>query len=93
MQRAVAAYRTESGLVLAAGDAVRGQRHHHFRFAGPAQPNADRLRKLGDPGWQPPAVQIGQTGGVENVTLLQTNIPAHTHAMNASTREGLNNTL
>ena len=43
-----------------------------------------------DPGWQPPAVQIGQTGGVENVTLLQTNIPAHTHAMNASTSPGDN---
>ena len=43
-----------------------------------------------DPGWQPPAVQIGQSGGVENVTLLQTNIPAHTHAVNASTTPGNN---
>lgn len=43
-----------------------------------------------DPGWQPPPVQIGQTGGVENVTLLQNNIPAHTHAVNASTNEGDN---
>ena len=43
-----------------------------------------------DPSWQPPSVQIGQTGGVENVTLLQTNIPAHTHAMNASTGNGDN---
>ncbi|MES2672322.1 MAG: tail fiber protein [Pseudomonadota bacterium] len=43
-----------------------------------------------DPGWQPPAVQMGQTGGAENVTLLQTNLPAHTHAMNASTSPGDN---
>jgi microcystin-dependent protein len=38
-----------------------------------------------DPGWQPPSVQIGQASGVENVTLLSTNLPAHTHAANAST--------
>lgn len=43
-----------------------------------------------DPSWQPPSVQIGQAGGVENVTLLQTNIPAHTHTMNASTTPGDN---
>ena len=43
-----------------------------------------------DPGWQPPSVQIGQAGGIENVTLLQTNIPAHAHAMNASTSPGDN---
>lgn len=43
-----------------------------------------------DPGWQPPSVQIGQTGGVENVTLLSTNLPAHTHAANASTTNGDN---
>jgi microcystin-dependent protein len=43
-----------------------------------------------DPGWQPPAVQIGQAAGVENVTLLSTNLPAHTHAMNASTTAGDN---
>ena len=41
-----------------------------------------------DPSWQPPSVQIGQTGGVENVTLLSTNLPAHTHAANASTDAG-----
>lgn len=43
-----------------------------------------------DPGWQPPAVQIGQVAGVENVTLLPTSIPAHTHAVNASTTAGDN---
>lgn len=41
-----------------------------------------------DPGWQPPAVQIGQTGGVENVTLLSTNLPSHTHSVNAATANG-----
>ena len=43
-----------------------------------------------DPSWQPPAVQIGQVSGTENVTLLSTNIPAHTHAVNASTANGDN---
>ena len=43
-----------------------------------------------DPSWQPPSVQIGQASGVENVTLLSTNMPAHTHAMNASTTAGDN---
>jgi microcystin-dependent protein len=43
-----------------------------------------------DPSWQPPGVQIGQVSGVENVTLLSTNMPAHTHAMNASTTAGDN---
>lgn len=41
-----------------------------------------------DPSWQPPSVQIGQSGGVENVTLLSTNVPAHGHAMNATTANG-----
>jgi microcystin-dependent protein len=41
-----------------------------------------------DPGWQPPAVQIGQAAGVENVTLLSTNLPAHTHTLNANTAPG-----
>jgi microcystin-dependent protein len=43
-----------------------------------------------DPSWQPPSVQIGQAAGVENVTLLNTNLPSHTHAMNASTTAGDN---
>lgn len=43
-----------------------------------------------DPSWQPPSVQIGQSAGVENVTLLSTNLPAHTHAVNASTADGNN---
>ena len=43
-----------------------------------------------DPSWQPPSVQIGQSSGVENVTLLSTNLPAHTHAVNATTTNGNN---
>ena len=43
-----------------------------------------------DPSWQPPSVQIGQSSGVENVTLLSTNLPAHTHSVNASTANGDN---
>jgi microcystin-dependent protein len=43
-----------------------------------------------DPSWQPPAVQIGQAAGVENVTLLSTNVPAHTHSINASATSGDN---
>jgi microcystin-dependent protein len=41
-----------------------------------------------DPGWQPPGVQIGQTGGAENVTLLSTQLPSHTHTLSASTTAG-----
>jgi microcystin-dependent protein len=41
-----------------------------------------------DPGWQPPAVQIGQAAGVENVTLLSTNLPAHGHTLNPTTAAG-----
>ena len=43
-----------------------------------------------DPSWKPPSVQIGQVSGVENVTLLSTNLPSHTHAVNASTTAGDN---
>jgi microcystin-dependent protein len=41
-----------------------------------------------DPSWQPPAVQIGQASGVENVTLLSTNLPSHSHQLNATTSNG-----
>ncbi|KGM53266.1 microcystin-dependent protein [Lysobacter daejeonensis GH1-9] len=41
-----------------------------------------------DPSWQPPAVQIGQAAGAENVTLLASNLPAHGHPVNASTSDG-----
>ncbi|HPT56229.1 MAG TPA: tail fiber protein [Casimicrobium sp.] len=41
-----------------------------------------------DPSWQPPSVQIGQAAGVENVTLLSTNLPAHAHTVNAVTGAG-----
>ena len=38
--------------------------------------------------WQPPSVSIGQAAGVENVTLLAANVPAHTHLVNATTAAG-----
>ena len=41
-----------------------------------------------DPSWQPPSVQIGQSAGIENVTLLSTNLPSHTHSVTASTTAG-----
>ncbi len=41
-----------------------------------------------DPGWQPPSVQIGQAGGVENVTLLSTQLPSHGHTLGGTTVEG-----
>ncbi|WPU55733.1 tail fiber protein [Stenotrophomonas acidaminiphila] len=43
-----------------------------------------------DPSWQPPPVQIGEASGAENVTLLSTNLPTHTHTMNASSANGDN---
>lgn len=43
-----------------------------------------------DPSWQPPALQIGEAAGVENVTLVSSNLPAHTHSVNASTASGDN---
>jgi microcystin-dependent protein len=60
-----------------------------------ALPNLQSRTPIGyassvDPAWQPPGVQIGQSSGVENVTLLSTNLPAHTHSMNASTANGDN---
>ena len=36
------------------------------------------------------SVQIGQSSGAENVTLLSTNLPSHTHSVNASTTAGDN---
>ena len=41
-----------------------------------------------DPSWQPPSVQIGQSAGVENVTLLSTNLPSHAHNANATSSSG-----
>jgi microcystin-dependent protein len=41
-----------------------------------------------DPSWQPPAVQIGEVAGIENVTLLSSNLPAHTHNVAATTAAG-----
>jgi microcystin-dependent protein len=39
-----------------------------------------------DPAWQPSPYTIGMTGGVENVTLLQSNMPQHTHNAAATTQ-------
>jgi microcystin-dependent protein len=60
-----------------------------------ALPNLQSRTPIGyassvDPAWQPPAVQIGQAAGVENVTLLSSNLPSHTHSVNASTTVGNN---
>lgn len=41
-----------------------------------------------DPSWQPAPYAMGQSGGVENVTLQTSNLPMHTHAFQASTSAG-----
>jgi microcystin-dependent protein len=54
-----------------------------------ALPNLQSRTPIGyassvDPSWQPPAVQIGQVAGVENVTLLSSNLPTHSHTLSGS---------
>ncbi|CAD0359939.1 phage tail protein [Xanthomonas hortorum] len=41
-----------------------------------------------DPAWQPAASPIGALAGSENVTLLQANLPSHTHLMDVSSAAG-----
>jgi microcystin-dependent protein len=41
-----------------------------------------------DANWQPPAYTVGEMAGVENVTLLTTEMPVHTHAFNATSTPG-----
>ena len=41
-----------------------------------------------DGGWQPPKYALGQIAGVENVTLLPTELPAHTHSVNVTADPG-----
>ncbi len=41
-----------------------------------------------DPNWNPSPYQWGESGGVENVTLLPTQLPAHNHVGNATTTAG-----
>lgn len=41
-----------------------------------------------DANWQPPPYAVATTGGVESVTMLQSQMPAHTHALNATTSPG-----
>ena len=43
-----------------------------------------------DAGWQPPSVPMGAAAGAESVTLLENNLPAHTHSMNATSANGDN---
>ncbi|MER2176200.1 MAG: tail fiber protein [Stenotrophomonas maltophilia] len=43
-----------------------------------------------DASWQPPAMQIGQRAGTENVTLLSTQLPSHSHQVVAVTAAGDN---
>lgn len=41
-----------------------------------------------DGGWNPSPYQLGETGGVENVTLLQTQMPGHNHLVNGTSATG-----
>jgi microcystin-dependent protein len=41
-----------------------------------------------DPAWQPAPYVMGQLAGVESVTVLTSQMPAHTHPLNASTTAG-----
>lgn len=38
-----------------------------------------------DPAWVPPATQMGQSSGTETVALVASNLPSHTHVLQAST--------
>lgn len=41
-----------------------------------------------DPGWNPSPYNQGETGGVENVTLLTTQMPGHNHLVNGTNVAG-----
>ncbi|MBO9738556.1 phage tail protein [Xanthomonas axonopodis pv. begoniae] len=41
-----------------------------------------------DPNWQPSPLPIGQNSGAENVSLLSSNLPAHTHSLECSSIAG-----
>ncbi|MDQ3287839.1 MAG: tail fiber protein [Pseudomonadota bacterium] len=41
-----------------------------------------------DGAWNPPATQMGQVGGTESVVLNATNMPSHTHVLQAVTAQG-----
>ncbi|RNF86433.1 phage tail protein [Montanilutibacter psychrotolerans] len=41
-----------------------------------------------DGAWQPPVLSIGQTGGVESVTLLVTQLPTHNHLLQGTSVAG-----
>ncbi|MEA9554408.1 tail fiber protein [Xanthomonas nasturtii] len=43
-----------------------------------------------DPNWQPPPPPLGQSAGTESVSLLPTNLPAHTHSLECSSTAGNN---
>ncbi len=40
-----------------------------------------------DPTWNPSPLTMGQSGGQENVTLLPSQLPSHTHQVAATTRD------
>lgn len=41
-----------------------------------------------DPAWQPAPYALGEQGGVENVTLLQPQLPAHNHPCSGTSTNG-----
>jgi microcystin-dependent protein len=41
-----------------------------------------------DPNWQPAPMQLGQAAGAENVSLLPTNLPAHSHLLECASTTG-----
>ncbi|NTJ63279.1 phage tail protein [Agrobacterium rhizogenes] len=41
-----------------------------------------------DPAWQPTPYEIGETGGVESVTLLEQQLPQHIHLATGTTSNG-----
>jgi microcystin-dependent protein len=53
-----------------------------------ALPNLRGRTPVADPAWQPTPYQLGETGGVENVTLLTPQLPMHNHQCNGTTTSG-----
>lgn len=44
-----------------------------------------------DPGWNPPQYMMGEVAGQENVTLLSSQLPAHSHGVMLTTAPGTRN--
>ena len=66
----------EHRAVLAARHHLRRRRQEQLRPAQPAGQHADAAR----PGPGPEPARSGRDGGEQNVTLLQTEMPAHVHS-------------